>query len=374
MAEPESYLDWNSTTPPLPTVSQALADAAQQLWGNPASVHGAGRRARAELEATRELLAASLGFEARDVLFTSGGTEANNLALNQASALVLSRLEHPSVTRVAERLQAGGTPVKWLPVTTGGQVLPSAVERALDELGGSSAPTVAVMAVNHETGVLQPLEAIGQVVRARAARLHVDAVQLLGKGELSMLEQADSVAVAAHKIRGPKGIGAILFRGAAPQPLLLGGAQERGLRPGTQDALAALGFRLALQHCLQHRAEWHAHVGALRDALEAGLHGLGGLRSFGQVNGLCEARLPHVTNVSFARFPGPELVAALDLRGVRVSSGSACSAGTSEPSPVVQAMLGLERARTAVRFSLGETSNEHDVERVLLGIREILSA
>lgn len=364
----EIYLDWNSTTPLLPEVALAMAEASSRLWANPASIHGAGRRARAVLETTREQLATLLGFHPRDVVFTSGGTEANNLALAHASALVTSRIEHPSVTSVAARLAADAVPVIWTDVTDAGQIDVASVDRALCALPEARSATVAVMAVNHETGVLQPIEEVAACVRGHMARLHVDAVQLLGKADHSILEHADSVAVTAHKLGGPKGIGAVLFRGPAPRPVLLGGAQERGVRPGTQDALAALGFGVALKLNAITPGGHLGHVGALRDALEARL------AQVSLVNGAGAPRLPHVSNLSFMGQAGPELVAALDLQGVRVSSGSACSAGTPEPSAAIAAMLGAQRAGSAVRFSLGPSTTAEQIERTLAALGRVLGA
>lgn len=335
------------------------------LWGNPASVHGAGRRSRAELESLREALASALGFQPREVVFTCGGTEANNLALHAASALVASQFEHPSVVRVAERLEQQGRKVVWVATPRSGVVEPKSVERALEQVPTELLRTtvVTVTAANHETGVLQPVEEIAAVVHARQARLHVDAVQLLGKASLSSLDSADSVTVTAHKIRGPKGIGALLTRGSPPVPLLVGGAQERGLRPGTQDGWLALGFRLALERI---GASSHADLQGLRDRLEDGL------RAVATPNVSAVPRLGHVANLAFRDVPGPELAAALDLEGIWVSSGSACAAGTLEPSPVIAAMWGKERARTSLRFSLGETTSASDIERTISTIHRLL--
>ncbi len=359
----EIYLDWNATGPPLPAVVASIASAMQQAWGNPASVHGAGRRARAQIEATRESLADLLGSDPRDVVFTSGGTEANNLALQGAIGLATSRLEHPSVTRVAERLEAGGVPVAWLAVTREGWVDPDSLGPALQGLPRGS--VVAVSAVNHETGVIQPLQALAQRAWTAGARLHVDAVQALGKLEPSEFSHADSLSVAAHKIRGPKGIGALVWHGAGLRPVLVGGGQERGLRPGTQDAALCAGFAAAIDHARSSPAAYLELAGA-RDRIEAQL-----LRC-GQRNGTPEPRVPHVANVSVDEWSGDELVAALDLEGIRISSGSACSAGTAEPSPVIQAMQGADRARRAIRISLGEPLGSTQMVRVLAVLGRLL--
>ncbi len=359
------YLDWNATTPPAPEVVDAMTDAAKSLWGNPSSIHSAGRHARSELETTREALAEHLDFFSRDVLFTASGTEANNLALASAETLLTSRLEHPSVVRVGEHLQRAGKRVVWLEVAPSGCVEPADLERQLAALDEPQSAVVAVMAANHETGVLQPLDEIGRITQQVGAHLHVDAVQLVGKGPLEGLSMASSISLTPHKFRGPKGIAALLFRGPPPRPVLLGGAQERGLRPGTQDATAAVGFRVALERALARQQQTEALLRPLRDRLEVAC------QRFGVVNGAAK-RLAHVTNISFSDFPGPELVAALDLAGICVSSGSACSAGTSEPSTVISAMLGKQRAQHAVRFSLGETTTESEIDHTIVELRRLL--
>lgn len=352
----EIYLDWNATSPPHPEVVAAMHAVAASAWGNPSSVHGAGRRARSLIESARELVAAALGFDARDTLFTSGGTEANNLALSGARALVTSRIEHPSVVRVAEALERGGVPVRWLPVPSDGRLRPEDVGAALAAMPERT--TVAVMAANHETGVIQPVLEIANAVHARGGILHVDAVQALGKLKATHWATADSVAIAAHKIRGPKGIGALAWRpGLAPKPVLLGGAQERGLRPGTQDAVAAHGFAVAIRR-LETLFAAQLRLEQLRDAFERAAV------TRAQVNGTAP-RLGHVCNVSVAGWRGDELVAALDLCGVRVSSGSACSAGSAEPSPVIDAMLGRARALAAVRVSLGEDTTADEAHAAI---------
>lgn len=361
------YLDWNATSPPLPAAIDVMAQVARSAWGNPASVHAAGRAARDEVESAREEVARLLGAHPRDVIFTSGGTEANNLALRGAAALVTSALEHPSITRVAEALESEGRPVRWLPVPSSGRLEAEAVEGALQGLPAGA--LVAVGAANHETGVIQPLAEIAEAVRARGARLHVDAVQAAGKLPADVLAGADTFAVAAHKLRGPKGIGALVHRPErAPSPLLLGGSQERGRRPGTVDPVSAAGFRVAAAAARESLAR-RGSIQVLRDRLEAEL-----VRRGARVNGAEAARLGHVSNLSFLGRAGDELVAALDLLGVAVSSGSACSAGTTEPSKIIQAMLGAERARSAVRVSLGETTSERDIELALAAFERALRA
>jgi cysteine desulfurase len=358
------YLDWNATTPPHPDVVEAMQVAARQSWANPASVHELGRRARALVEDLREAIAGWARADPREVILTSGGTEANNLALAGCRALVTSRLEHPSVTRVAEALARRGVPVEWLPVGSAGVVDPADVARALERLPPGA--TVAVMAANHETGVLQPTRAIFAVARAAGARLHVDAVQAAGKVATDRFDAADSLVLSAHKIRGPKGIGALVWRGspAGIEPLLHGGAQERGLRPGTVDPVAAAGFLAALRRTDPER---HLGLAVLRDRLEAAL------ASLGTVNGAGAERLAHVTNLCLRDWQADEAVAALDLAGVCISAGSACSAGTPEPSPVIAAMLGRAAARASIRVSLGEATSPDEVEQAIATMIRVLA-
>jgi cysteine desulfurase len=365
-----AYLDWNATSPPHPSVLSAMRQAASEAWANPSSVHGPGRRARDRVESARERLAAVLAVEARDVVFTGGGTEANHLALAGASCIVTSRLEHPSVVLEAERLARAGARVQFVEVSGSGLVEAEAIDQVLAELGPGDAGSgrapstvVAIMAANHETGVVQPLGDVARVVHQRGAWLHVDAVQLLGRAPLAELGVADSVAVAAHKIRGPKGLGALAWRnGHRPTSRGAGGSQERGLRAGTVDAAACAGFAAALDRLAQSAAGYAA-VRGLRDRFEAELFARA--KRALDLHGAHGVRLPHVTNFSLGGERGDELVAALDLLGVHVSSGSACAAGTAEPSPVITAMAGAEAARSAVRVSFGEESSEVELAALL---------
>ncbi|HSC86951.1 MAG TPA: aminotransferase class V-fold PLP-dependent enzyme [Polyangiaceae bacterium] len=370
------YLDWNATTPQHPDVLAAQEAARPLAWANPASVHKAGRAARRIQEDTREQLARALSVHPRDVLFTSGGTEANHLALSGATSLITSRLEHPSVAATADELARRGVPVEWLAVPSQGRLEPASIGEALARLTSSgrlgTRAIVAVQAANHETGVLQPLAEIAELVHTAGARLHVDAVQLLGRGDHPVLEVADSIAVASHKIRGPKGVGALAFRcDFQPIPLGRGGAQERGLRPGTQDAVALAGFGAALARLDDSRQAYRRASGLCR-AMEEWLLA----RFGGTVAGQGAPRLGHISNwIASGGGPsmtGDELVAALDLEGICISSGSACSAGTAEPSPVIEAMLGREPARRAVRISLGESTDESDVAEFRAALERVL--
>ncbi len=376
------YLDWNATTPPHPRVLEAMNGVAREAWANPSSVHLAGRTARDRVEGVREQLAELLSLQARDIVFTGGGTEANHLALEGATHLLTTPIEHPSVAAQAERLSERGAKVRFASVSPSGVVTPQAVREGLDELlkGQAVRPgaseeqpkqrvVVAVMAANHETGVLQPLGEIAEIVHERGAHLHVDAVQLLGRGSLGAVRHADSLALASHKIRGPRGIGALAFVcGWTPIPLGRGGAQERGFRPGTVDPIGVAGFGAALGRLAESRQAYD-RLRALRDRLEAQLLARSG--GTAQIHGTDAPRLPHVCNVSFAGWRGDELVAALDLCGIQISSGSACSAGTAEPSPVIRAMLGDDVARKAVRISMGEETTDDEISALLEALSKV---
>lgn len=359
------FLDWNATTPPHAEVVAAMQRALEGAWGNPSSVHASGRAARAIVEETRAAVAASVGAHPRDVIFTGGGTEANNLALSAAPALVTSRLEHPSVVRAAEALAAEGRRVEWLPVPASGRIEPDAIAAALARVPRGS--TLALMAANHETGVLQPLDDALVLARRAGVRLHVDAVQGWGKVPLPALREADSVALSGHKIRGPKGVGVLVWRGspALLRPLFRGGEQERGLRPGTADPVAIAGLGAAVAR-LGDGPQRAAALAPLRDRLEAAL------AEFADGNGDRRHRLPHVANLALRRGRGDEAVAALDLEGIEISSGSACSAGSAEPSPVIAAMHGDERARASIRVSLGESTTGDDVEAAIAVMLRVL--
>lgn len=360
----EIYLDWNSTAPVLDVARQAMANASAEAWANPSSIHAAGRRAWSVVEELRQTLGRLAEVDPRDVVLTSGATEANNLALHGAAALVTSRIEHPSVVRVAEALEAVGRPVAWLPVGPEGWIDPESVTQALRRTPRGT--VVAVMAANHETGVLQPVDEVARVARSAGARLHVDAVQAVGKAEVRSWNVGDSVAICAHKVGGPKGMGALLWRGASPEPLILGGAQQRGLRAGTLDPVTAAGFRAALEHVLAGGPQRQARLSVLRNEMESAL------AAHAEVNGDRSRRLPHVSSLAVRGWQSDELVAALDLVGLRVSSGSACSSGTAQPSRVIESMLGTERARSTIRISLGETTTSDHVTAAICLMKRVL--
>lgn len=367
-----TYLDWNATTPPCDEAWGAMEAARRVGWANPASVHGDGRAARAVVEQGRAAVASWAGAHPRDVVFTSGGTEANNMALHAAcgrgpTTLVVSRMEHPSVRVVAEALAAtGAVELSWIASAPEGRIdvddLLARVARAQTQY-----VVVALQAVNQETGVRMDVERACRELAGRDVWIHVDAVQAAGRVDVD-LTGATTVSVAAHKLRGPKGIGAlVMVRPVALTPRQLGGAQERGLRAGTLDPVAAAGFGAAVDRARVAALRWAA-LAPLRDRLERFVLE----RAPGAYVVAPAHRLPHVSSLVIPGWRGAELVAALDLEGVSISSGSACSAGTIEPSPVVRELCGHEAAASAVRISLGEDTCEGDIDRACDAFARVL--
>jgi cysteine desulfurase len=290
-----------------------------------------------------------------------------------AAGIVVSRIEHPSIIRMAEALEGRGVRVTWVDPTPEGVISPEALEAAIDRAAlEADIRLVVLQAVNHETGVVQPIAEAAALAHARGALLHVDAIQAAGRLPPEVWAGADLVSIAAHKMRGPKGIGALATRpGVRLRALLVGGQQEKGLRPGTQDAAASAGFAVAAERARSGPARYAA-VEALRDRLEADLLQVGEDVGILPVRNGTARRAPHVTNLSWPGWRGDELCAALDLEGVAVSSGSACSAGTAEPSPVLRAMVGEARASSAVRVSLGEETSLTEVVEAVRRWRRVL--
>ncbi|PDT18112.1 cysteine desulfurase [Rhizobium sp. J15] len=377
MAPPRLYLDWNATAPLHPAAREAIMRAID-VFGNPNSVHGEGRAARAAIEGARRKVAALAGTDAANVVFTSGATEAANLVLTpdfrmgrtplQLGHLYFSAIEHPAVR------EGGRFPkekMTEIPVTGAGIVDLDALDRLLaahDKAAGL--PMVAVMLVNNETGIVQPVEAAAKIVHAHGGLFVVDAVQAAGRIALDINRiGADFMIVSSHKIGGPKGAGALIARGEAlmPRPLIQGGGQERGHRSGTQNSLALIGFGAAAETAASELETRNAAIGALRERLEAGMrghasdviiHGEGGER---------------VANTIFFTLPGLKAETgqiAFDLEGVALSAGSACSSGRLGESHVLTAM-GRDAKLGALRISLGFSTTEEDVDRAIAAFAKI---
>ncbi len=367
------YLDNAATTRLDPRVLDAMTPALSSLYGNPSSLHALGRASRKAVEAAREEVAARLGCEPREVTFTGGGTEADNLALlgavRGASArgrhVVTTSIEHSAVLKPCARLEQEGIAVTRLAVDPGGHVSPDAVAEALRP----ETTIVSVMAVNNEIGTIQPLAEIGAVVRAHGALFHVDAVQAAGKIPVRPRDwQADFVSLSGHKFHGPKGVGVLFVREGAPlAPLALGGEHEFQRRPGTENTAGILGFAAALKWADQEREAVGARVRELRDRLEAGLRD----RCEQIVVNGAEPRVPHILNVSFRGVEGEAILLSLDARGVCVSTGSACSAHSAEPSHVLRALgRSRELAQGSIRFSLSRETTGEEIDAALTAVLE----
>ncbi|MBI4082931.1 MAG: cysteine desulfurase [Candidatus Lambdaproteobacteria bacterium] len=365
---PRIYLDHNATAPLLPVAFERMAAALRELPGNPSSPHAFGQAARAALEAERARLADLLGVSRRELIFTSGGSEANALVLRAVAEeglpahVIVSAVEHPSVLRGADWLARHGVAVSHLPVTERGEVQIA----ALGELIRPETRLVSVMAANNETGVIQPIARVVEEVRRRQGdrpiRVHTDAVQAFGRIPLPLATWGvDGATLAAHKLGGPKGIGALALRlGWQPAPLVLGGKQERGLRAGTESAFLVAGFAAAAGWLHAHAAEIWGRVAALRDRLA---EQLGDLEGF-FLNGAGAPRLPNTANLGFDGLSAESLLVALDLEGIAVSAGSACSSGAIEPSHVLLAMgLPEPRVRASLRISLGPATQAAEIDR-----------
>lgn len=378
MAE-RSYFDWNATAPLRPQAKEALLEALAAV-GNPSSVHAEGRAARGLVERAREQVANFIGAQPADVFFTSGGTEANMAALTPAietadekrprERLLISAIEHSSV-RTGGRFPCEA--IEDVAVTSDGRVDLSALAEAV---GRTSRPLVSLMLANNETGVIQPVAQAAAVVHAAGGLLHVDAIQAVGRIACDIHQiGADLVTLSAHKIGGPKGIGALVRRSEdihLPEPLIRGGGQERGFRAGTENVLGIAAFGAAAAAAQAARAAEAGHMAVLRDRLEVGLKAIS--RS-AVIFGEAAERLPNTTLFAADGMKAETAVIAFDLEGIAVSSGAACSSGKVQPSHVLAAMgVSPVLLRGAVRVSLGWSTTEADVERFLAAWRKLASA
>ncbi len=363
------YLDHAATTPVDPAVARASVDCMERGFGNPSSLHAFGRAARHAMQEGREKVAALIGAAFEEIVFTSGGTEADNLALHGAAEarrergdhLIVSGIEHHAVLETAGELEGRGFRVTRLPVDGDGLVDPEEVRRAIT----SRTVLISVMLANNEVGTIQEVAAIGRIAREREVLFHSDAVQAAGSipvdvGRLNV----DLLSVSAHKLYGPKGIGALYVRkGVRLEPLLHGGGQERGRRAGTENLPGIVGFGVAAELAVAKREERAARAASLRDRLVAGV--LAQIPD-ARLNGHSTKRLPGNAHFSFLGVEGEAILLNLDLEGIACSSGSACASGTTEPSHVLTAMgLPGEWAGGSVRLTLGEANDAGDVDRAL---------
>ena len=367
-----SYLDYNAAAPLRPEVRDAVT-AALSLTGNPSSVHAEGRTARSAIEASREKIAALVGARAEDVIFTSGGTEANALALaaqsGEAWHCYLSAVEHPSVLSGGRFYRETTTVV---PVTADGVADLAILAKELEKHHfGGWRPFVSLMAANNETGAIQPVAEASKIVHSAGGLLHTDAVQAAGRIKLDMTTLgADMLSLSAHKIGGPKGVGAlVLGNSASVEPLIKGGGQERRRRAGTENVAGIVGFGIAAELASADLAT-AAAIAALRDELEARA------RAVAPDIAVLSSRVPRLPNTACIAVPGVKaetLVIGLDLAGVAVSSGSACSSGKVEASHVLRAMgVPEEVAQGAIRVSLGFATKRADIDNFLKAFGELV--
>jgi len=371
------YFDHNATTPLDPRVLEAMLPYLTGPYGNPSSVHRYGRAARDAVEAARVQVAALAGAQPAEVVWTSGGTESNNLALQGAAAVAArpSRIlyggtEHPAVLETAESLRRHGWQVETIAIDGQGLVDWPAFEA---QLARGPLCIAALMVANNETGVIQDVPRAAAAVHAARALLLADAVQAAGKLLLDFTASgADLMSLSSHKLYGPKGVGALLVKaGVELAPLLHGGGQERGLRGGTENVAAIVGFGAAAELAQQELQARDAHLLALRERLIAGLHVLPGVSIFGEQS----PRLSNTVQFGLKGWEGEALLMALDRKGIAVSSGSACSSGKGEPSHVLLSM-GLPRdvAYGAIRVSLGQGNTAAEIDRFLAVLDELRAA
>jgi cysteine desulfurase len=363
------YFDHNATTPVAPEVLRSLSEAMAEVYGNASSIHHFGQAAKQRLEAARREVSRLIGCDPREIVFTSGGTEADNLAIfgvlrKRPGHVIASAIEHPAVLNACAQLEREGYGVSYVPVGGDGIVDPDDVRRALR----NDTALITVMHANNEIGTVQPVAKIAAVAREAGVVFHSDGVQTAGRIPVNVRELGlDLLSVSGHKFGAPKGIGALYVRkGVELQPLLYGGRHERERRAGTENVPGAAAMGLAAGIA----GDWN-EIAALRDRLEQGV--LDRVPSAG-VNGDILRRLPNTTNIRFDGIEGEAMVIALDLRGYAVSSGSACSSGAVEPSHVLLAMgLSAEDARSSVRFSLGPANTREQVDGLIGAVVESVS-
>lgn len=370
------YLDHNATTPVREEVLEAMLPFYQGVFGNPSSVHGFGREARKYVEEAREKVAAAVRAEPEEIIFTGGGTEADNLAIQGAAYahrpkgdhIITSAIEHHAVLHSCAYLAKLGFDITCLPVDRGGLVDPEEVKKAIKK----QTILVSIMTANNETGVIQPVEEIGKLARERGVLFHTDAIQALGKIPLDANElSADLLSLSGHKVYGPKGVGALyLRRGTRIQPLAQGGHHEQGKRAGTENVAGIVGFGKACELVLADLPEEAVRLTILRNRL---CGGIGEKIKHVKLNGDSSRRLPNTLNMSFEFVEGEAIVLGLDMKGVAVATGSACTSGSLEPSHVLKAMgVPPALAQGSIRFSLGRNNTLEEIEYTVSALAEVI--
>jgi len=359
------YFDHNATTPVSPEVLEAIVPVMSEVYGNASSIHYFGQMARKKLDEARRQVATMLGATPEEVVYTSGGTEADNLALlgtGQSGHAITTTVEHPAVLAAGSQLAS----VTHVPVDGRGIVNPDDIRRALR----ADTKIISVMHANNELGVIQPLAEIAKIAREAEVLFHSDGVQAGGKIAVDVKRLGvDMYSISGHKFYAPKGVGALYVRkGTKLQPILHGGHHERDLRPGTENVAGATGLGRAAQWITDHGAEEWSREESLRDRLEQGI-----LERIphSHVNGAGAPRTPNTSNIRFDGVDSDALLIALDLRGFAVSSGAACSSGATEPSHVLMAIgLTKQQARSSLRFSLGRSNTAEQADALIEAVAE----
>jgi cysteine desulfurase len=362
------YLDYNATTPVDRQVLDAMLPYFGGSFGNASSIHSAGQRGRSAVDASRESVAALLGAKPSEIVFTCGGTEADNLALfgivaggtGSPNHVVTTAIEHHAVLNSAQALEKQGVEVTYVPVGRTGIVDPDDIRQAIC----SETALISVMLANNEIGTIQPIEEIGRIAAEHDIYFHCDAVQAAGKLPLDVNRLGvDLLSISAHKIYGPKGVGALYVRaGTELEPIFHGGHHERDRRPGTENVPGIVGMGKAAELAVKNLATDAARLAALRDTFESALLSLPGVR----LNGDGLRRVPNTCNLAFDAAGGEALVIALDLQGIACSTGAACSSGAVEPSHVLTAIgLTPDQARSSLRFSLGRPTTTDEIDQAL---------
>jgi cysteine desulfurase len=366
------YFDNSSTTPVLPEVLEAMRPYFDERFGNASSIHHHGQDTRSAIEAARASVAALLSCRPAEIVFTSGGTEADNLAIfgiaGAGDHVIASAVEHHAVLNACKHLEEQGCDVTYVPVDGRGLVNPDDVRRALRP----STKLITVMTANNETGVLQLVEQIGRVAAEADVHFHTDAVQAFGKVPLSVdTKGCDLLAISGHKLHAPQGVGALYVRKGTPlQPMLYGGRHERSRRAGTENVPGIVGLGKAAELARARMARGESEMAAMRDRLEQALLRI----DSAGVNGAGALRVPQTSSIYFDGIEGEALVIALDLKGLAVSTGAACSSGAIEPSHVLTAMgLTPDRARSSIRLSLGERNTMEEVEVAIALVAETVA-
>ena len=363
------YLDYNATTPVAPEVLAAMLPYFSEEYGNASSIHTFGQRARGAVEEAREAVSELLGARPAEIMFSSGGTESNNhaifgvvgLAPGERKHVITSAIEHSAVLDPCTALEKRGVAVTVLPVDREGVVNPEDVRRAIRP----ETVLITIMLANNELGTIEPMEEIGKIAAQARVTLHTDAVQAAGKIPIDVKKLGvHLLSISAHKLYGPKGVGALYVRkGTRLEPLLYGGHSERDRRPGTEDVTSIAGMGKAAELVLTHMKEESRRIAGLRDRLE---NGLVERIPHARVNGARARRTPNTTNLTLPFIEGEAMVIALDLRGIACSTGAACSSGAVEPSHVLTAIgLAPEDARATLRLSLGHQTTDEEIDFAL---------